>query len=454
MEKKSFFQRLGPAFIVGACVIGPGSVTLMSTTGANYGYQLIWLSLLAGALMASFLGLFMRFGIYSDDTFLDVTAQKLGRWFAVLCGIAIFLVSAAFQFGNSLGVTAGMQAVFGDGVPQYVWPVAFTTAAIVFMFGFRKIYGVLEKMMTFFLVFMVCAFLFNLIWAILKKPEPVDVLVKAAQGATMPSLPASVDWVVISGLVGTTFCISAAFFQAYLVKAKGWTEKDLASGLTDTVLASVMLTLIGTIIMMTAATVLYPHEGRIDFGIMISSLRTTFGPGAKIIFSIGFWAAAFSSFITNSLIGGVLLNDGLGMGGKLESFASKFFASCVLLIGMTTALFIIRADVRANEQPQPARTAQAEDGEAAADQPVPVKAKKADLKVAAILVGQSATMLVVPLGAIAMVLVLFDSRATKGRVLPLGAKLVVLIGAVVLLGIGGLTYFKIQPALMSILGIG
>lgn len=449
MEKKNFLQRLGPAFIVGACVIGPGSVTLMSTTGANYGYQLIWLSLMAGALMATFLGLFMRFGIYSDDTFLDLTAQKLGRWFAVLTGIAIFLVSAAFQFGNSLGVTAGMQAVFGDGVPQYVWPVAFTAAAIVFMFGFRQIYGVLEKMMTFFLVFMVCAFLINLVWAILKKPEPADVLVKAAQGATMPSLPADVNWVVISGLVGTTFCISAAFLQAYLVKAKGWTEKDLASGLTDTVLASVMLTLIGTIIMMTAATVLWPREGTgtVDFATMISSLETVFGKNAKFVFSVGFWAAAFSSFITNSLIGGVLLNDGLGMGGKLESFPSKFFASCVLLIGMTTALFIIRADVRTQQEAPPAASAQA-DG----DETAPAKAKKNDLKVAAILVGQSATMLAVPLGAIAMVLVLFDSRATKGRVLPVWARIVVLFGAVVLLGIGILTFFKIPPALMSILG--
>ncbi|MFH1265146.1 MAG: Nramp family divalent metal transporter [Planctomycetota bacterium] len=454
MQKKNFSQRLGPAFIVGACVIGPGSVTLMSSTGAKYGYQLIWLSLLAGALMASFLGFFMRFGIYSDETFLDLTAKKLGRWFAVLTGIAIFLVSAAFQFGNSLGVTAGMEALFGDGVPQYVWPVAFTAAALVFLFGFRQIYGILEKMMTFFLVFMVCAFLVNLVWAIGTKPDPATLLAGAARGALLPSLPVGVDWVLISGLIGTTFCISAAFLQAYLVKAKGWTEKDLASGLVDTVMASIMLTLIGTIIMMTAATVLYPHQGRVDFGIMISSLETVFGPFAKIVFSVGFWAAAFSSFITNSLIGGVILNDAFGLGGKLESFPSKFFAACVLLIGMTTALFIIRADVVSKEEAKQAAVAQAESESGEAVAAKTEAAAKVDLKVAAILVGQSATMLAVPLGAIAMVLVLFDARATKGHVLPLWAKTIVVFGAVVLLGIGGLTYFKIQPALLTILGMG
>jgi len=454
MAKKRLLTRIGPAFIVGACVIGPGSVTLMSTTGANYRYQLIWLSLLAGALMASFLALFMRFGVLCDDTLLDATGRKLGRWFAVACGITMFLVSGAFQFGNSLGVTAGMESLCGEGVPQYVWPVAFTAAAIVFLFGFRRIYVILEKMMTFFLVFMACAFLINLVWAIAMKPNPGTLLRQAAAGACIPGLPEGVDWVVISGLVGTTFCLSAAFLQPYLVKAKGWTEQDLASGLADTVMASVMLTLIGTVIMMTAATVLHPHSGGVDFAIMIGTLQTAFGPYARIIFSVGFWAAAFSSFLTNSLIGGVLLNDGLGLGGKLESTTTRVFASCVLLIGMTTALFIIHQDELGKQAataaaPAPSETAERPDGAPPAATP-----KKLDLKVAAILVGQAATMLAIPLGAIAMVVVLLDDRLTGGRAVPAWAKPLVVFGACVLLGIAGLTYFKIQPALMAILGRG
>ena len=66
------------------------------------------------------------------------------------------------------------------------------------MFGFRRIYGILEKMMTFFLVFMVCAFLVNLIWAIAMKPNPGGVLGQAAAGACNFRLPEGVDWVLIS----------------------------------------------------------------------------------------------------------------------------------------------------------------------------------------------------------------------------------------------------------------
>jgi len=528
MAKRTLLERIGPAFIVGACVIGPGSVTLMSTTGANYGYSMIWLSLLAGALMAGFLGLFMRLGILSNETFLDLTARKLGRWYAVLCGLTIFMVAAAFQFGNALGVTAGMEALF-PGVSVYVWPVAFTVAAILFMFAFKTIYFILEKMMMFFLVFMALAFLVNLVWAISVKPELLKRLLAILQGAIIPSLPEGVDWVIIGGLVGTTFCITAAIFQAYLVKAKGWTEDDLSSGITDTVMASVMLTLVGAVIMMTAATVIHPWKGPLTFPIMIGSLEEVFGPYAKAVFSVGFWAAAFSSFIANSLTGGVLVNDGFGLGGKVDSMPTKIFASCVLLVGMTTGLFIIHsaekdrlaesaaAAVEGGKEGEAEKTAgylererakamtatqraeyaasmrqlveqssqMAEDAailgqyaakvdEFAASRPKldelakrtaeanelakqlipPKKTRKRDLKVAAILVGQASTLLAVPLGAIAMILVLLDSASTKGRPLRGWACVFVLFGALVLLGIGALMYGTIKPAIMSILGFG
>jgi hypothetical protein len=234
--------------------------------------------------------------------------------------------------------------------------------------------------------------------------------------------------VIIGGLVATTFVLVAAFLQPYLVKAKGWTEKDFASGVTDTVLASVFLTLIGAMIMVTAAAVIHPlgvEPGKVNFEMMIGQLEEGFGADfARLIFSLGFFCAAFSSFITNSVIGGVLLNDGLGMGGQLESRPTKVFATLVLLIGMGTALFLIYME----------------------------EMQGVNLTVQAIAVGQASTMLAVPLGTIAMIVVLFDSASTKGRPLWGWAAVFVLVGAVVLFGIAAVMYVKIQPAVMGIFG--
>lgn len=119
-------------------------------------------------------------------------------------------------------------------------------------------------------------------------------------------------------------------------------------------------------------------------------------------------------------------------------------ATLVLLIGMTTALAIIAG------APEPARgpTTVLQ----GASQPAPAPGGQKEVK--ALAVAQAATLLAVPLGTIAMVLVLFDKRATKGRDLPLWAKVFVLVGAVVLLAIAAMMYVKIKPAIVRILGLG
>ena len=55
------------------------------------------------------------------------------------------------------------------------------------------------------------------------------------------------------------------------------------------------------------------------------------------------------------------------------------------------------------------------------------------------------TSLAVPLAAIAMVVVLFDRRATGGRALPPAVKAFVLLGAATLLGIALMMYVKLRP---------
>ena len=429
MQRRSLFNRIGPAFVVGAVIIGPGSITVMSTTGATYGYQLLWLSLLAGGLMAGFIGLFMRLGIHSDKTFLTLTAERFGRWYAVLCGLALFLAGAAFQCGNNLGVTAAMQALLPN-VPQVVWPILFSVTAITFMLAAKNIYRAVEKLMTVLLVGMFLAFLINLIAA---GPSPLGII----KGMTMPSIPDKANWVTLGGLMGTTFVISAAFFQSYLVKAKGWQAANLKDAIIDTVLASITYTLIGTVIMATAAALLFPHDGNVGFQAMVKQLSGVFGQYAVLIFAIGFWAAAFSSFITNALISGILLADGLGLGNTLNAPATKGLATAVMIIGTVAAVIVLQLEARAAEPQTAVVAAQpataAATAEATTSQPGEATPAKRDIKMAAIRLGQAFSLIAVPLGAVAMVVVLLDPRPTQGKRLPILIQAFVIFGGLLLL---------------------
>jgi Mn2+/Fe2+ NRAMP family transporter len=148
------------------------------------------------------------------------------------------------------------------------------------------------------------------------------------------------------GLVGTTFVITAAFYQAYLVKQKGWTGKDLRSGLIDARVGSAIMFLITLMLMSTAAAGLYTGNTvtLANPVAVATSLETTFGSVAKIIFCAGLFSAAYSSFLVNSMIGGFMAADALGLGSKPKDIAPRLLTTAALITGMSVGLAVLVYD--------------------------------------------------------------------------------------------------------------
>ncbi|MBN1293986.1 MAG: divalent metal cation transporter, partial [Candidatus Latescibacteria bacterium] len=155
----------------------------------------------------------------------------------------------------------------------------------------------------------------------------------------VPRLPES-SLPSAAALAGTTFCINAAFYQAYLVQDKGWTTIHCRKCVTDSIAGVLTLGLISLLIMVTAASSLYPRDIRISSAAdMAIQLETLFGSFAKLIFCIGLWAASFSSIVVTSFLGGGMLSDSFGWGGSTRNLRTKILASVSILIGMTGAVF-------------------------------------------------------------------------------------------------------------------
>jgi hypothetical protein len=135
------------------------------------------------------------------------------------------------------------------------------------------------------------------------------------------------------------------------------------------------------------------------------------------------------------------------LGGKLESQSTRIFATLILVTGMGTSTTILVASA----EPSPIAPDHVDaDADAAKGDVVGLRAKS-HIEVKAIATAQAITMLAVPLAAIAMVVVLFDRRATGDRDLPLAVKAFVLFGAGTLLGIALMMYWKLKPQLAEIL---
>ena len=227
----------------------------------------------------------------------------------MLIGFGAFFISALYQFGNNLGVHSALQAY----VDWNYIVVIFNAAAIAFLFAFKDLYKALERAMSVFVGLMLIAFAVNLWFA---GPD----LGKFAGGfvpATKSSSGKEILDLNLLGLIGTTFVITAAYYQSYLARFKGWNTSQLKEGLVDARVGSLLMAMITLMIMSNAAAAFF---GKIDPGALgnvndvAAQLEDAFGPKGRAIFCIGLFSAAYSSFLVNSMIGGFILADGLGLG--------------------------------------------------------------------------------------------------------------------------------------------
>ncbi len=325
-----WYRRIGPSLITACVVIGPGSILTSSTVGANYGYSMLWVVVASVLFMLLYMTLGAKLGAVASGSPCDLIRDRVGRLLTILVGASVFFISAAFQAGNNIAVTATFEAYFDSKAVVVLLVVGFNAIAISFLFLFKNVYSVLERIMTAFVAMMIVSFAANLLRL---KPDPWAMLV-----GLVPTT-GSAD-IAVLGLVGTTFVIAAAFYQAYLVRQKGWSVNELQQGIVDTRIGAIVIALITVMLMATGAAGLYTGEPITlsDPIAVADALQPTFGSSGKMIFCFGLFSAAYSSFLINSMIGGFILSDSLHLGARVSDPWPRRLTTAVLLIGMFVAI--------------------------------------------------------------------------------------------------------------------
>lgn len=324
--------------VVAAVVLGPGSILTSSKVGAGFGGSGIPVVIAAAIMMIGMVALSARIGVSYPGTTCDELTARLGRPVAVVVGLILFLVVALFQSSNNLALVAGLSPLIElitGGRPvgtssQIVMLLVFNSVLVGVLYLMRELYKSVEKLMKFLIGVMVIAFLFNFLVVYLT-PRTFDFVAPTNKG----------DLFALLGLIGTTFSVGGAFYQSYLVKEKGWGLSDAKRGLTDTIVSISVLGGVTVMILLTAMRMFYgrPDQPELTSVDQVArQLEPLFGSWATVIFSLGIVAAAFSSFLVNAMIGGTVMSDSLGKGGRLSGGWPIHFTALALFTGMGVAM--------------------------------------------------------------------------------------------------------------------
>ena len=360
--RRSLWRSIGPALITACVVFGPGSLIISSNIGATYGYELLWLLLVTGLLMGTFVTMGARIGVCGGASPCTLLAQRLGRPAAFVVGLTLCLVCAAFQFSNNLAVALAAGAFLPETIvigtdPQWTIPVVaivlvgLNLLVAVFLFTAREVYRALERLMKVMVAVVLLSFIFNLVIA---RPDLFQVLF-----GFIPSVPEQLEFsipqkvagaiddpmILVASLIGTTFSVAGAFFQGNLVREKEWTVADYDRGIVDSVAGVAVLTCVSMVIMITAATVIRGNPAD-NIGQLATTLQPLLGPTAFGVFCIGLFAVAMNPFLINAMIGGTILADGAGLPARLSNPWPRVLTVVVMFLGMSVALFALRTGER------------------------------------------------------------------------------------------------------------
>jgi Mn2+/Fe2+ NRAMP family transporter len=345
-SKMTWWRSIGPALITACVVFGPGSLLISANIGATHRYQLLWLLLLTGILMGTYMTTAARIGVVGGATPCTLIAQRLGRPVAAVIGINLCLICGTFQFSNNLAVAAAVETLIPNLDAHWVL-LGFNGLIIIFLFAAKQLYRFLERTMKIMVGLMLLCFVFNVILA---RPSLLGIVrgfIPSWPDEVPLGIPRKIDgtiqdpMILIASLLGTTFSVAAAFYQGNLVREKGWKLQDYSRGIGDSVAGVCILTSISAIIMITAAKVI-PGEPAENIGVLAESLRPLLRSIAHTFFCIGLFAVAMNPFLINAMIGGSILADGIGKPPKLSDRWPRRFTVLVLLTGMVVAILALR----------------------------------------------------------------------------------------------------------------
>ena len=324
---------MGPGVLISAAFIGPGTVTVCTLAGVDFGFSLLWALLLSVIACIILQEMAARVGLVTQKGLSEVIKEEIKipifRSLAILLILsAIVFGNAAYEAGNISGAVLGVAAIF----PAYVLDFGFVSlnlwslliGFLAFLILMAGNYKLLERVFIGLVGVMSFSFL---VTAVITKPD-LSALLK---GLFIPSKGAA-GFLTIMALIGTTVVPYNLFLHASLVSEK-WKEKRELGNARKELFWSISLGGIVSmaIIVTAAASGVTQVSTAAD---LAAGLKPVFGAYATWFLALGLFAAGISSAITAPLAAAYVVSGCMGWKKDLTSRKFRLVWASILLLGV------------------------------------------------------------------------------------------------------------------------
>lgn len=295
----------GPAFLISVGYMDPGNWGTDIEGGARFGYQLLWVILMANLMAILMQTLSAKLGIATGKSLPEVCRDRYPKWLSIALWVTAELAAIATDLAEFLGGAVGFNLLFG--IPLF--PAALLTGAVISLilllerFGFRKL-----EMAIIGLIAVIGLMYMAEIW--LSRPAWPQI----ARGLLVPTLPAGAMLVAV-GIIGATVMPHNLYLHSALIQTRVRVSDSLTRkqsvyrlAVMDSVVALNGAFFVNAAILAMSAAVF--SGGRLHEYSLESAHQTLtplLGPLAGTAFAVALLASGLSSSTTATMAGQVII---------------------------------------------------------------------------------------------------------------------------------------------------
>jgi NRAMP (natural resistance-associated macrophage protein)-like metal ion transporter len=292
-KAKNYWNNLGPGLITGAADDDPAGIATYSQTGAQFGFQLLWLSPFTFPLMALVQEMCARIGLATGRGLAGNIRINYSKRILYLCAFLLFVA-------NTLNIAANIGAM--SNATQLLFPnlnFAVLVAGFTFFCLFLQIFTPYERYAR-YLKYLVMVLFSYVLTAFIVGIDPYTLL----RSTFIPSITFSKDQIfIITAILGTTISPYLFFWQtsheveeeilhgktSIRLRENNTTDEEIKKMRTDVWSGMFLSNLVMYFIIATSAAVLFSNgiHNITSASEAAEALRPLAGDYAFLLFAFG-----------------------------------------------------------------------------------------------------------------------------------------------------------------------
>ncbi|HXO17499.1 MAG TPA: Nramp family divalent metal transporter [Candidatus Dormibacteraeota bacterium] len=301
----------GPAFVASVAYVDPGNFATNIQGGAEFGYRLLWVVVLANLMAMLFQSLSAKLGIATGKNLAELTRERAPKSVAMGMWIVSEFGAMATDLAEFLGAIVALYLLFH--IPMLIGAIitGILTYAILALhrYGFRTMEYLIGSLVG---VIAVC----YVVETVLAKPDWNQVL----HHSVVPWLGGSSSVLLAVGIVGATVMPHAIYLHSALTQDR-IVPRDRRQLRTivrfasiDVVVALTIAGLVNIAMMYMSAAVFHAtgHSAVADISTAYRTLTPLLGNLAAVVFLISLLASGISSSVVGTMAGQVIMQSFVG----------------------------------------------------------------------------------------------------------------------------------------------